>query len=976
MGNLVTSAGSPSKPAATPAPADDAARATRTQVAGGIGRPEREPAPEPRPSAPEGKDDGFSQVDVPRTVGRYVLLRLLARGGMGEVYLASTTGLEGAERPVVVKVIRREHAKDPSFLARFLDEARVQAQLQHSGVAQVLDATMDERTGEPYVVVEHVEGRSLGDVRARAVQLGARLAWPEAVSIALMIAEALAHVHERQDASGRALAIVHRDLSPQNVMMSYAGDLKLIDFGTARGQNRRCHTVAGVVFAKPGYVAPEVANGNPGDARVDLYALGVMLWELCTGKRFLQGEAQEHMARVAKNELSPPPMASKVGAPAELDAIIAKLTEFERDQRYLAARVVVTDLAKLLSAAPALASGERGVRARVAGVMGRLFPDGAARARKEFARLAAAARAARGDPKPPVWRAPVALAQRPAAADAGLVPGTRYELCREIGRGASSVVYEARHVDLGRRVALKVLAEEHAGSAEAAERFRREARALSRLSNPAVVALHDFGVSTDGRLYGVMELYEGETLEAFLAREKGCDWREALALVHKALLGLGAVHAAGFVHRDVKPANLFLTRSGEIKILDFGLARAADDEAAPDSAPEAGKLGGMTIFGTPEYMAPEQAATGRVDARADLYALGCVLYELITGRLPFARESSVAILDAKIKGSPERPRARAPSRGIPAEVDELPMRAIARHPSVRFQTAGEMIAAVELALEAPVKKRAGRRALGFSALAGAMAFAVVLLAGQAPRVREGVARWVPSWRSAPAEVGAPAPETHAAVAPAPTAPPAEAALADDDGEDGAEVGELAPAEPIAADMAPPPAPLPASTPGREPTRKRARSETAHTSSAPVAAVALPAAPPPDPTAPIAAPAESAAEVAGSGAPPAAEPAPAAVASADERPEPGLVEPAATEPAAPAPAEATPSPAPEPTAPAAAPPVRGSKGAEGSVTEARTPAAAPRAETSHARPGKRLAPKKDETAKARKKRKSRLAKKHD
>src|SRR3954467_1377856 len=110
--------------------------------------------------------------DGPRSMGRYVLLRRIARGGMGEVFLASTTGLEGAERPVVVKIIRREHAKDPSFIARFLDEARVQAQLQHSGVAQVLDAAIEERTGEPYAVVEHVEGRSLGDVRARALQVG------------------------------------------------------------------------------------------------------------------------------------------------------------------------------------------------------------------------------------------------------------------------------------------------------------------------------------------------------------------------------------------------------------------------------------------------------------------------------------------------------------------------------------------------------------------------------------------------------------------------------------------------------------------------------------------------------------------------------------------------------------------------------------------------------------------------------------
>ncbi|MBI4704736.1 MAG: serine/threonine protein kinase [Deltaproteobacteria bacterium] len=231
----------------------------------------------------------FDRAGLPRRFGRYLLLRLIARGGMGEVFLASTTGVEGAERPVVVKVIRRDYAQDQNFLARFLDEARVQAQLPGSGVAQILEAAVHEPTGDPYVVIEHVEGRSLGNVRRRMAEVGLRLRWEDAVALTTLLLDALAYVHERTDSAGRPLGIVHRDLSPHNVMVSYDGEVKIIDFGTARGHNRRCHTVAGVVFAKPGYVAPEVANGDSGDARVDLYAAGVMLWELCSGRRFLQG---------------------------------------------------------------------------------------------------------------------------------------------------------------------------------------------------------------------------------------------------------------------------------------------------------------------------------------------------------------------------------------------------------------------------------------------------------------------------------------------------------------------------------------------------------------------------------------------------------------------------------------------------------------------------------------------------------------
>src|SRR5215472_11657221 len=133
---------------------------------------------------------------LPRVFGRLLLLKLLARGGMGDVYLAATTGIEGAERACIVKTVRRDHIHDGSFLARFLDEARVQAQLQHPGVAQVLEAATDE-SGEPYTVVEYVEGRALSDVRQRSVQAGVRLAWPDAVAVAIEIAQALAHVHER-----------------------------------------------------------------------------------------------------------------------------------------------------------------------------------------------------------------------------------------------------------------------------------------------------------------------------------------------------------------------------------------------------------------------------------------------------------------------------------------------------------------------------------------------------------------------------------------------------------------------------------------------------------------------------------------------------------------------------------------------------------------------------------------------------------
>lgn len=725
-----------------------------------------------RPPARKVSKEPLPQLTQARRFGRYWLLRLIARGGMGEVYLAATTGIEGAERPCVVKIIRREHAKDSSFLARFLDEARVQAQLHHPGVVQVIEAAKDEK-GEPYVVVEYVEGRSLGEVRARALQVSYRLSWIEAIALAMSTAEALSHIHERVDVRGNPLGIVHRDMSPQNIMVGYGGDVKLIDFGTARGENRRCHTVSGVVFAKPGYVAPEVANGNTGDARVDVYALGIMLWELAAGRRFLQGDAAEHLARVAKDEASPPPLAQLIGAPAALDEIIARLTAFDPSKRYGSARDALRDMARLLSAAPSLPNGERGVRARISQLMTTLYPSEPTHSRRLFAKLVVEARRLEKEgacaegaptPEPPVRETP--------EADDRVLPGTRYRVLRKIGEGAMGTVLEAEHIDLGRRVAVKVLSAEHATSSEYAARFRREARALSRLSHPNLVTLHDFGQATDGRLYCAMELLEGETIDRCLEREGTMGWREALRLGSQAASALRDAHRVGLIHRDLKPSNLFLCEDGTLKLLDFGVARLRA-EAGERNA----ELGGFTLFGTPEYMAPEQVDSGSVDERADVYALGCVLYELVTGRLPHVADSTVALLDAKTKRDPEPPRERAPSRDIPKQVDRLIMRALAKDPHKRTPTAEQLMQEIESALDAPRRRRQRRRVVGRVALGASLMIALLsLTTALARRYPDHVQMAIAALTASPVTQQLASPEAEVAVAlpePTPVTEPAD-----------------------------------------------------------------------------------------------------------------------------------------------------------------------------------------------------------
>jgi serine/threonine-protein kinase len=274
------------------------------------------------------------------------------------------------------------------------------------------------------------------------------------------------------------------------------------------------------------------------------------------------------------------------------------------------------------------------------------------------------------------------------------------------------VVYEATHVDLGRVVALKVLPKERCLSTEHELRFRQEARASARLRHPNLVQLHDFGVANDGRPYYAMELLEGETLERYMERERGMDFREAIRVGVETCGALECAHAAGLVHRDIKPGNVFLTRDGKVKLLDFGLVMSEPEAAQRHPEP-------LKLTGTVEYMAPEQAAGETVDERADIYALGAMLYELITGRLPHVAPTTLALIDRKLRAIPESPCERAPGRSIPKALDHVIMKALSRYPAQRYKSATEMRVALDAALLAPVLQRRLRRRIAAAALASA-----------------------------------------------------------------------------------------------------------------------------------------------------------------------------------------------------------------------------------------------------------------
>ena len=240
----------------------------------------------------------------------------------------------------------------------------------------------------------------------------------------------------------------------------------------------------------------------------------------------------------------------------------------------------------------------------------------------------------------------------------------RYELRERLGEGAAAVVYRATDKELGREVAIKILKESLGANADVRERFRQEAQVAARLSHPGLVTLYDAG-EIDGRLYIVMELVIGRPLSALLA-ERTLEPPALVAMLEKAALGIGAAHALGIVHRDLKPDNVLVTAAGEPKVGDFGLAHVV------------GAKLGMTragaVMGTPLYMAPEQVAakSEAISPRTDVYALGAMLYEILTGRPPFTGQSLTAIY-LKITGEePARPRAL--NRGAARDLETVALK--------------------------------------------------------------------------------------------------------------------------------------------------------------------------------------------------------------------------------------------------------------------------------------------------------------
>ncbi len=355
----------------------------------------------------------------------------------------------------------------------------------------------------------------------------------------------------------------------------------------------------------------------------------------------------------------------------------------------------------------------------------------------------------------------------------GTVLHARYLVSERLAEGAMAVVYRGERVGLKRQVAIKFLHESYSASEDGMRRFEVEARAMSRLAHPNCVAVTDFGVD-NGAPYLVMDFVTGSSLRDVLEEEIRMRPSRAVAIVRQVLAGLTHAHGQGIVHRDVKPENIVLSpvegHGEQIRILDFGLAKLRDENSVTS---------GLAV-GTPGYMAPEQTIGEKVDERADLYATGIILFELMAGRKPFQAESPFDVMRMH-RESPIPPlSAAAPGVTISTELEDVVRRALAKSRAQRFSTAGSFLEALEATPEAEGSQVSSARAPGRSGrVMAAVGAALVLATGSAAAVfwlltkeSDGAAANSDHEMVAPGGESAPA-ETTPASAPAQPAQPAE-----------------------------------------------------------------------------------------------------------------------------------------------------------------------------------------------------------
>ncbi len=626
--------------------------------------------------------ESLQRLDPPLALGKLTLLARLGEGGMATVYVAAT-GQGNLARLCAVKLLRAG-VPDLDYRARFLDEAKLVVRLHHNNVVDVREA--GEQDGQLFIVMELCEGRDLADVWDRCAEVGRAFPVPLAVHI---VREALRGLHYAHIFPG--LGLVHRDVSPSNLLIDWAGAVRVADFGLATSALKAAATMPGMVFGKVGYMAPEQATRGELDPRADVYSCGVVLWELLTGRPLRESGIDTKM--VARFSAAPPSSLSRRVDPV-LDEIVVRALQTRPEDRFASAADFMRALTDWL-AANAPTTGQE----TLADFMRGLFGEAQQKDHEIYAGLLASLPLSQTGRYGPPGEVNAPTRDMPALAGpedlpTGTVVAQRYRVVQPLGRGGMGIVYLAEHVTVGRKVAVKVLTREWSAHEIVARRFKAEARAASAAGHPNIVEVFDAGELPDGRLFLVMEHLEGRSLYEELAALGPMHVTRASAVFGEISRAVAAAHAVGIIHRDLKPDNVMLVRRQgrqAVKVLDFGISANAERLAVDRRLTQPGHA-----LGTPEYMAPEQAKGHPPTERVDIYALGVILYEMLAGRPPFSSENMIEVLTRK--ATEPAPALQQLRPDVPSRLAALVHACLEIDPARRPQSVEDVLAALDDAL--------------------------------------------------------------------------------------------------------------------------------------------------------------------------------------------------------------------------------------------------------------------------------------
>jgi serine/threonine protein kinase len=605
-----------------------------------------------------------------KRLGEFELGAVLGHGGMGSVYRAQQPRMD---RAVAIKVLPQYLSEAPGYRERFQREVVTMAKVEHPAILPIYH--FGEEKNISYIVMRLLPGGSLAD----------RLTperWPsprETLSIIEAVGAGLDHAHRH--------GVVHRDLKPANILFDGDGRPYLTDFGISKLMTSSVRiTSEAVLVGTPAYMSPEQIRGEAVDGRADLYALGVMTYQVLAGTLPFTGDSPTAILYRALQEEPPQgPLAPPVYA------VLRRMLAKQHADRFPSAEAFVVELRAALEQTGGLDSRGAG------------FAPAADRA---HATVEISSPEQRGPdegaspvaPEPALLDQIVTTREMPAAGFRvrttiySLDRGDRlgdYQLEDRLDEGERTRVFHALDLRHDRHVALKLIGTEGPRGTRA-ERFRREARLLGRLHHPRIVPILEFD-SVDLVCFISMPFLTGRSLAHRLRQEERFALPFVVDIVEQLAEALDYLHTQSVLHRDLKPSNVVFDGARNAYLADLGIAKAVDDMEST----------GITrtgqIVGTPAYMAPEQWMGMQSSAAADQYSLGCIVYEMLVGAPPFAADAAYALMLQHVRDTPAAPS--SVEKMLPAAVDSVMLRVLEKDPAQRYPDAAEFAAALRDALD-------------------------------------------------------------------------------------------------------------------------------------------------------------------------------------------------------------------------------------------------------------------------------------